>query len=153
MGRGFVIRPGDARKVDMGSFEIKYHATGDRTDGRYTLLETSEGEPDIGPPLHTHADASEAFFVLDGRYVMFVDGEEFDCPAGSFIFIPKAVPHTFRSASIGSRKLNIFAPAAMEGYFIDLAEAMRRGVDDQGLADIAARYSMEVLGPSPEGYL
>ena len=76
------------------------------------------------------------------------------CPAGSFIFIPAGIPHGFRVGSVASRKLTLYAPAAMVGYFDELAEATKRGdLDPAGLADVARRYSMEVIGPVPEGYL
>ena len=50
-------------------------------------------------------------------------------------------------------KLNLYTPAAMVGYFEELAEASGSGVDEEGLRNIAARYAMEVLGAAPEGYL
>lgn len=55
---------------------------------------------------------------------------------------------------MASRKLNLYTTAAMVGYFDDLSEAIRAGVvgSDQ-LSAIATRYSMEVLGPVPEGYV
>jgi hypothetical protein len=42
----------------------------------------------------------------------------------------------------------------MVGYFDDLSDAIRNGsADDEVLSQIADRYSMEVIGPVPEGYL
>ena len=91
---------------------------------------------------------------LEGEYIIFVDDREFTCPAGSFIFIPGGVPHGFRVGKTSSRKLNLYAPAAMVGYFDDLSEAVKQGsVEPSQLSEIAARYSMEVLGPTPEGYV
>ena len=84
---------------------------------------------------------------------MHLDGRDFACPADSFVYVPRGLPHTFKVTIPGSRKLNLYTPAAMEGYFEDLAEALTGGVDDDGLAEIGARYAMEVLGPPPEGYL
>jgi hypothetical protein len=41
----------------------------------------------------------------------------------------------------------------MVGYFHDLSDATRNGqVDPEVSSEIARRYSMEVLGPVPEGY-
>jgi hypothetical protein len=41
----------------------------------------------------------------------------------------------------------------MVGYFDELALATRAGsVNAEALSKIALRYSMEVLGPVPEGY-
>ena len=92
--------------------------------------------------------------MLEGEYIIFVDGREFVSPAGSFIFIPAGVAHGFRVGPAASRKLNLYTPAAMVGYFDDLSDAINKGTagpDD--LSEIANRYSMEVLGPVPEGYV
>lgn len=152
-GRGFVLRPGEGRSIDLGGFEMSVKATHQETEGAFSLLEANE-PPNFGPPLHTHHDAAEAFYVLEGEYIIFLDGREFRCPAGSFIFIPAGLPHGFRVGPTPSRKLNLYTPAAMVGYFDDLSEAIRAGVvETDQLSDIATRYSMEVLGPVPEGYV
>ena len=79
--------------------------------------------------------------------------EEFSCPAGSFVYIPAGEPHGFRFRPRASRKLNIYTPAAMVGYFDELSAAMASGNEDPVfLPQMALRYSMEVLGPVPEGY-
>jgi hypothetical protein len=55
---------------------------------------------------------------------------------------------------VASRKLNIYTPAGMVGYFDDVAAAVAAGtVDDATLGGIALRYGMEVIGPVPEGYV
>jgi hypothetical protein len=42
----------------------------------------------------------------------------------------------------------------MIGYFDDLTAAVGRDdVDDEQLAEIASRHSMEVVGPPSEGYV
>ena len=152
-GHAFVLRPGEGRSIDLGGFEMSVKATQQETEGAFSLLEANE-PPNFGPPLHTHHDAAEAFYVLEGEYIIFLDGREFRCPAGSFIFIPAGLPHGFRVGPTVSRKLNLYTPAAMVGYFDDLSEAIRAGVvETDQLSDIATRYSMEVLGPVPEGYV
>jgi mannose-6-phosphate isomerase-like protein (cupin superfamily) len=83
----FVLRPGEGRQIDLGGFRMSVKATSQRTGGAFSLLEADE-PPDFGPPLHVHHDAAEAFYVLEGEYLTFLDGREFSCPAGSFIFIP-----------------------------------------------------------------
>jgi hypothetical protein len=122
------------------------------TDGAFTLLEATE-PPHFGPPMHIHHDAAEAFYVLEGVYVIFLQGHEIRCPSGSFVYIPAGLEHGFRVGPTTSRKLNLYVPAAMVGYFDALAEAVRAGnVDDELLAAIAWRHGMEVVGPVPEGY-
>ena len=46
-------------------------ATDDETDGAFTLLEAEE-PPNFGPPLHIHHGIAEAFYVLDGEYIIFI---------------------------------------------------------------------------------
>jgi hypothetical protein len=76
------------------------------------------------------------------------------CPAGSFIFIPAGIRHGFRVGTAPSRKLNLYTPAAMVGYFDELGAATKDGAaDPHRLDEIARRHGMEVTGPVPEGYL
>lgn len=152
LGAALVLRPGEGRRIDLGGFRMSVKATQEETGGAFSLLEADE-PAGFGPPLHIHHDAAEAFYVLEGQYIIFVDGREVSCPAGSFIFIPAGVPHGFRVGGVASRKLNLYAPAAMVGYFDELGDATKTGHVDPGvLSEIAAKYSMELLGPVPEGY-
>jgi mannose-6-phosphate isomerase-like protein (cupin superfamily) len=149
----FVLLPGEGRAIDLGGFSMSVKANSDQTNGAFSLLEARE-PAGFGPPLHIHRDAAEAFYVLEGEYIVFVEGREATCPAGSFIFIPAGIEHGFRVGGVASRKLNLYTPAAMVGYFDEIAAAGRAGdVDDSELSRIALRYSMEVIGPVPEGYV
>ena len=85
---------------------------------------------------------------------MYLEDREVVCPAGSFIFIPRGARHGFKVGDVPSRKLNFYFPAAMIGYFDDLAAAIRRDdLDEAGLAEIARAHSMEVVGPPSERYV
>lgn len=152
-GGGVVQLPGEARTIDVGGFSAVVHAGAGTTSGAFSLIETVEAIAGSGPPLHVHRDAAESFYVIEGEYVMHLDGRDFHCPAGSFVHVPMGMPHTFRASRVGSRKLNLYTPSAMEGYFDALAEGIRAGLDEDGLDEIAGRFAMDVLGPAPEGYL
>jgi mannose-6-phosphate isomerase-like protein (cupin superfamily) len=149
--RAFVLQPGDGRSIDMGNFSMSVKASDDYTSGAFTLLEASE-PPDFGPPLHIHRDAAEAFYVLEGDYHIFIGEREHRCPAGSFIYIPSGIVHGFRVGSSASRKLVLYAPAAMIGYFDALAASQDAPLGEDELSRIALDYGMEVVGPVPEGY-
>ena len=149
----FVLGPGEGRAIDLGGFGMSVKATADQTNGAFSLLEASE-PAGFGPPLHIHRDAAEAFYVLEGEYVIFIEGREAICPAGSFIFIPAGIEHGFRVGAVASRKLNLYMPAAMVGYFDEIADAGRTGnMDEDALTRIAERYAMKIIGPVPEGYV
>jgi mannose-6-phosphate isomerase-like protein (cupin superfamily) len=148
-----VLGPGEGRAIDLGNFVMSLKVSGDETGGAFSLLEAAE-PADFGPPMHIHHDCSEAFFVLEGEYRVFVEADEFACPAGSFIYIPSGLLHGFRVGPLPSRKLNLYAPGAMVGYFDALSGAITSGDADPGrLDEIARSNGMEVVGPVPEGYL
>jgi len=70
------------------------------------------------------------------------------------VFVPVGARHTFRTGDVPGRKLNFYFPAAMVGYFDDLAAALDSGdVDDAELQAIAARHAMEIVGPPPDRYI
>jgi len=153
LGVPFVLRPGEGRSIDLGNFKMTLKAADADTGGAFTLLEAAE-PPNFGPPLHIHTNAAEAFYVLEGEYHIFIDDQAYACSAGSFIFIPAGTRHGFRVGSVPSRKLNLYTPAAMVGYFDQLSAALIAGDADPSTLDaIARRHGMEVIGPVPEGYL
>jgi mannose-6-phosphate isomerase-like protein (cupin superfamily) len=153
IGVPFVLRPGEGRSIDLGNFAMSLKAADEDTGGAFTLLEAAE-PPNFGPPLHIHTNAAEAFYVLEGEYHIFIDEAVHVCPTGSFIYIPAGTRHGFRVGGMPSRKLNLYTPAAMVGYFDQLSEALVAGdADPSALDAIARRYGMEVIGPVPEGYL
>ena len=145
--------PGEGRAIDMGAFSMSLKASDADTGGAFTLLEASE-PPDFGPPMHVHEGAGEAFYVLEGEYNVFIQDQVYKCPTGSFVYIPAGVVHSFRVGRIASRKLNIYTPAAMVGYFDELALAAAAGthLSAQALTDMAKMHGMRVFGPVPEGY-
>ncbi len=152
-GAALVLGPGEGRSIDLGNFAMSVKVSAEEAGSAFTLLEAAE-PPGFGPPMHIHHNAAEAFYVLDGEYVMFIEDREFRCPAGSFVYIPSGLRHGFRVGGVPSRKLNLYSPAAMVGYFDELSAAITSGAaDDTELDAIARRYGMEVVGPVPEGYL
>jgi hypothetical protein len=138
------------RTIDFGDgFTVTVKAD----EPEASVLETTE-PPGLSPPVHIHHDCAEAFYVLDGEYVMFVEDREIVCGPGSFVFVPLGSAHTFKTGDVPSRKLNFYFPSAMIGYFDELAAALDRGdVGDDDLEAIAARHAMEIVGPPPDRYI
>ncbi len=148
-----VLLPGGGHRIDMGGgFAMVVKASGPETGGAFSLLESDE-PADLSPPMHIHRDAAESFYVIAGEYTMFIAGEETVCAAGSFVYVPKGVEHTFRVGPSGGSKLNIYTPAAMVGYFDELSAFFASGSNDEAeLGAIAGRYAMEIVGPVPDSY-
>ena len=152
MPEPIILKPGEGRTIPLGKFAMSLKASREDTSGMFTMLEAAE-PPDFGPPMHIHHDAAEAFYILEGEYLIFIGDAEHRCPAGSFIFIPAGVEHGFRVSNMPSRKINLYTPAAMVAYFDELSAALARRAADAELGDIAGRHAMEITGPVPEGYV
>jgi mannose-6-phosphate isomerase-like protein (cupin superfamily) len=155
MSVALVVPPGTGRVLDLGTFEAVVLATADETGDAFTLLQTQNEPTDFGPPLHIHRDAAESFYVLEGEYLMFFEDRQELCPAGTFVYVPRGMPHTFKVvSSTPGTKLNLFTPSAMVGFFEELATAESTGIATPELVDaIAERNHMEVVGPVPTTYL
>ncbi len=148
---GFVAQPGEGKSLDLGDMQMSLKASAQQTQGILSLFET-EDMPGFSPPPHFHTDTAESFYVLEGEYQVVLDREAFSCGPGSFIFIPRGVPHGFTVGAKKARKLMIFVPGAMETYFEEMDEALRTGpVSAEMVAAIALRANMVVLDPT-RGY-
>jgi mannose-6-phosphate isomerase-like protein (cupin superfamily) len=152
VGRCFVVAPGEGRLIDLGDFEMRVKADAGGTRGLVSVLEATE-PPGFGPPGHVHDDAAEAFYVLDGEYVMSLEGDEYRCPAGSFVFIP-AGASWLPSRRSAEPQAQLPFPGSDDGLLDDLAAALARSdVTDAELAEIAEAHRMRIVGPPSERYV
>ncbi len=97
------------------------------------------------PPLHVHHNEDEAFYLLAGEATLFLPGEAIKAQAGDYVVAPRGVPHAYRVGDRPARWLVISKPAGFERFVAEVAEG---GVADPAvLAETAARYDIEILGP------
>jgi quercetin dioxygenase-like cupin family protein len=99
----------------------------------------------IAPPLHRHERHAEAFFVLDGELTFRLEDRELRADAGTWVFIPPEVVHTFSvTGDRPARFLDIHTPSCGFGDFV-------RGLYSAGTEDErrAARAAFDQL-PPPE---
>ena len=96
------------------------------------------------------------FYILDGSFLFKCGDDLFEGGPGSFLFLPRGIPHSFKVVSeTVARFLVLGTPAGIHQYFVDagmpaLEEGLRpQPVDFQKLAAISAQYGMEILGPPP----
>lgn len=142
--RFILLEPGAARpgRIPLPpAFAVKA-MTGD-TEGRLSLLEVTVAK-DI--PRHTHHQADECIYVLDGVLEIEFDDRTHSAPKGTFALLPHGVPHALRRASDPPpRVLQISSPGGWEHYVEDLIEAgpavLTDGeLDPAKINPIAARY-------------
>jgi quercetin dioxygenase-like cupin family protein len=127
--------------------------TAGETTGCHFAFEVAE-PPGGGPPLHTHATEDEYFAVFDGEFMFYIDGCVTAVTAGGSAFVPRGVPHCFKNCSTrDARMLVLFTPGQVEGFFdYGLPVNGQRPSDDrliERILELAPRFGIEVLGPSP----
>jgi quercetin dioxygenase-like cupin family protein len=162
--RSFGLEEGEgkARWWGGGLFTIK--ATGEETGGLYSIVEVLEPQG-AKAPLHLHRKEDEAFYVLEGEMTFYVGEEPIKASAGSFVFGPKGVPHSYIVDSGPARLLFVLSPPGFEGFIEAVSEPAEArtlppprsetppGEPEKGHVDFAAleaRYGCEIVGPAPE---
>jgi quercetin dioxygenase-like cupin family protein len=109
-----------------------------------------------GSPLHVHSREDEWFYVLEGELTLWVDGETIQAPAGSFVFGPKGIPHTFIVSSDEARFLLVTEPAGFEQFMRAVGEPAQRleipppatePPDVAALTAAAAEFGIAITGP------
>jgi hypothetical protein len=88
-------------------------ATGAQTGNRFSFIEQSMPKG-LGPPTHRHPFAHEGFYVLDGVCAFNANGETYRAGAGTFIHLPRLIPHSFSVDTGEARVVNFYAPAGFE---------------------------------------
>jgi quercetin dioxygenase-like cupin family protein len=122
------------------------------TNGALGVIEV-EGPGGAVPPLHVHHREDEAFYVLEGAYSVFIGDDVITASPGTWVWGPRAVPHGYQVHSERGRHLSLVTPGGFEAFFEEVAEIATPDADPRNemsrLAEVAARYGVEFLGPAP----
>ena len=144
-----VLDPGAGKTLSHqlgGSATFKVQ--GSETNGAFFAFETEVAAGE-GPPLHVHANEEEILYVVDGDARFRIGNEVSSAPTGSFMFVPRGVPHCFQAVGERSaRLLIVFTPSGMEGFFTGLSEAIANGSDPvEAFRSSGEAVGMSVVGP------
>lgn len=145
-----VVRaPGEGRVISLGDAgNVILKAVRGETGGTLSVYEFVAPPATAGPPLHLHRAWDEAFYVLDGEMTFLIDGHTTVAPAGSFIFIPRGILHTFwNETSAPAKQLTIFTPAGIEAYFEEVTQVLAAGGEDSLDAAAALMEKHDMIVP------
>lgn len=157
--RTVVVRaPGEGPATwAMGSL-FERLASGTDTGGAFDVSLVTQ-PPGIATPLHVHSREDEAFYVLDGTMTYRAGDDVHQLAAGSFIYLPRGIPHAFRiTGRTPVTFLGFIAPAGLLGLYdeVGMPARERRLPGDDGLTveqevprwiEVSPRYGLEVVGP------
>ncbi len=130
-------------------------ASADTTAGRVAVIEHL-GPRGAGSPMHVHHREDEWFYVTEGELTFWVGGKVIRGPAGSFVYGPRDIPHTFEITSDQARFLLVTEPAGFERFMraagvpaqsLTLPPPPSEPPNPAQLAALAAEVGIEILGP------
>jgi quercetin dioxygenase-like cupin family protein len=144
--RPYVVDPGKGERTEFLGHTFTFKAGAADTAGALSVIEIVQrrgGEP----PLHVHHREDEAFYLLEGEMTFHVGDERLRATAGSFVFLPRDVPHSFTVDGDGeARVLQLCSPPGLEEFFRDWGD---RPLDLEAMARALAPYGVEFVGPPP----
>jgi quercetin dioxygenase-like cupin family protein len=150
--QGIVVQPGQgqASSTTPGrEFALKLlgGATGD------SIMIFEETVPaGTKSTLHLHHDSDEVAYVLSGEVTFMIGDEVTVGGAGAYAFMPRGVPHAWKSTGADTgRVLFLYTPAKAGGLIEEQHRTQRNfaSMTERELAETLQRYGWELLGPSP----
>jgi quercetin dioxygenase-like cupin family protein len=133
---------------------LDFLATGETTGGQYSLFHVFIPAGPPGPLPHTHRNADEFFFVVEGRIEIFFEDAWRALGPGQFLHVPRGTIHTFRNMTTdAARMLSGFVPSGFEWFFRDFGHSARpedveplpvQEAEIQRLKATAGHYGMEL---------
>jgi len=144
-----VVRPRQEPPPPLRSISIKLR--GGETGDRIMMFEETV-PAGTKSTFHLHHYSDETAYVLSGEVTFKIGDEVTVGGPGSCTFMPRGVPHAWRSTGAETgRVLFLYTPATAGGLIEEQQRTGRKfaSMNERELADIFQRYGWELLGPSP----
>jgi quercetin dioxygenase-like cupin family protein len=150
----FIRKPGEGDATWFLTNHMTLKATSEETGGGFGLVESTVAAGS-SPPLHVHHGEDESFYVLEGELTFKAGDETFEVGPGSFVFLPRDLPHTFVvEGDTPARLLTLLTPGGSERMFVDGGRTPEHAglppagpPDVERLKRVAEQYGNEIVGP------
>lgn len=139
-----VLAPEAGHLVDLGGLGVHFKVPGELTGGAFSVVEHPV-EPGVVVEPHTHQNEDELSYVVAGTIWVRVGDREVEAPAGSYVWKPRGVMHSFwNPGPEPARVLEIISPAGFEHFFAELAQELEgaEAPDDAAIAALCERYAL-----------
>jgi quercetin dioxygenase-like cupin family protein len=130
---------------------------GNDTSGAFALIEAVV-PPGNGPPPHVHGREDEAFYILDGELVFYLEDHSFTATTGAWVTLARHSLHYFKNTGAKpARILIMVTPAGLENFFREVGREVIEGEaepvgptpeDIQRLVKAAPKYGIEIRVPT-----
>jgi len=149
MAEGRIVRQGAGDPLDVLGDELRFLAVGEGTGRRFDFMIQNYSYL-VGPPLHTHRDQDDTFYVLDGVLSVQIGDEVYDLEPGDFATAPPGVPHTFGNMRRGQalvRAVNVMTPGGFDEVLREFSALPPGSPDAELLRRWHDKYGLTVVGP------
>ncbi|HLX59480.1 MAG TPA: cupin domain-containing protein [Ktedonobacteraceae bacterium] len=139
-----LVKPGMGETVALGGVGVIFKVFGPLTGGALSIVEHPVAPGTLAMP-HTHHGEDELSYVLEGEVGVKIGDLVVQATAGSYVFKPRGIPHTFWNAGPGpARLLEIICPAGFETYFREMARLLQPSgpPDPEQVAALAEKYGL-----------
>ena len=113
--RAYTMKNDEGQAIWFAGALMILKAGEEQSEGHFSLLD-QRMPGDYAVPRHVHHAEDEAWYILEGEATFYCGDETFTAGPGSWVFLPKDVPHAFRLGSNGGRMLTFSAPAAFANF-------------------------------------
>ena len=142
---GIVLPPGGGKAIHVLGNPWTIKAGVEDTGGPLAVMEGSF-RSSSGAPAHVHRQHDETFYVLEGEFVFQLGMQTVKATAGTFVFVPRNVPHAFENVgNQPGRILGIMTPGGYEKFFEELAQLPPSPPDQATFQKIFEKYDQETV--------
>jgi quercetin dioxygenase-like cupin family protein len=138
------IAPGGGSLVDLGGLGVHFKVRGAETGGRFAVVEHPV-EPGVIVDPHIHRNEDELSYVLNGTIWARVGDQEVEAAAGSYVWKPRGVLHTFwNPGPEPARILEVISPAGFERLFDEVAALLEHPSDstEEAVYELCRNYGL-----------
>jgi len=100
---------------------MNFKALTEETGGQYWAVE-GLADRHMAVPLHSHTREDEIWFVLEGEIAFILGEETIVGGPGTFVYIPRNVPHTFQIRSGTARWFGFGLGGNLDQWFFETGE-------------------------------
>jgi quercetin dioxygenase-like cupin family protein len=156
----YVLSQGEGQAIWFLGTLVNIKAVGENTHNAFALLE-SVNPPGTEPPPHIHHHQDEALYILEGTMTIHCGDRTWKATAGSFVFLPRGIVHSFTVEGGTPAKVLILTspsgPSGFEHFVQEMGEPAKEQVlppagapDMEKLLSLPAKYHLEIRGPASE---
>lgn len=152
-----VVRPAGTAPATWALGMLAEQLIGGQDGGGQLGVSVVTQPPGQASPLHVHTHEDEAWYLLEGTLTYRAGEQTVRMAAGDFIFLPRNVPHAFRTTgTVPVRFLALTVPGGLMSIYDEVGvPAPARRLPDGRVSptetarwlELGPKYGLRVVGP------